>query len=131
MASKGVDPPAARLLSRRFIGRDEASGAMVIAYVATADFTNRHGTVQGGFLAAMLDSATAYALLAELPERRSAVTKRLEIDFQAPARPGDLIASVTVVARDLRRATVEATLRDARQAVVAKARAELRIVSRQ
>ena len=73
---------------------------MLIAYRAPPDFTNRHGTVQGGFLAAMLDSAAALTLFAELSSGQTAVTTRLEVDFLKQAAPGELIASATLAMRD-------------------------------
>jgi uncharacterized protein (TIGR00369 family) len=123
------DPPASRLLSRRVIGKHPATGATLIAYRAPHDFTNRHGTVQGGFLAAMLDSAAALTLLAELPPGRTAVTTRLEVDFLKAASPGELIASAAVAGMDERQARVVADLRSSDDVVLARANVELRIVS--
>jgi acyl-coenzyme A thioesterase PaaI-like protein len=48
-------PPGAQLLGREWLGFDE-SGHALIRFQAQLAFTNRHGTIQGGFLAAMLDS---------------------------------------------------------------------------
>ena len=123
------EPPASRLLSRRVIGKHAATGAMMIAYSAPFGFTNRHGTVQGGFLAAMLDSAAALTLLAELPPGRTAVTTRLDVDFLKAALPGELIASATVASMDERRARVQADLRSSDNVIVARANVELRIIS--
>jgi uncharacterized protein (TIGR00369 family) len=123
------DPPASRLLSRRILGRNAQTGATLIAYRAPLEFTNRHGTVQGGFLAAMLDSAAALTLLAELPAGRTAVTARLEVDFVRPAAPGELIAEAAVASLDERRARVVADLRNADDVVVARANVELRILT--
>jgi uncharacterized protein (TIGR00369 family) len=123
------DPPASRLLSRRVIGKDAATGATLIAYRASIEFTNRHGTVQGEFLAAMLDSAAAMTLLSELPPGRTAVTTRLEVDFLKPASPGELTASAAVASMDERRARVVADLRSSDDVILARANVELRIVS--
>jgi len=123
------DPPASRLLSRRVIGKDAATGATLIAYRAHQDFTNRHGTVQGGFLAAMLDSAAALTLLAELPPGRTAVTTRLEVDFLKAASPGELIASAALASMDERHARVVADLRNCDDVVLARANVQLRIIS--
>jgi len=122
------DPPASRLLARRVIGKDAATGATLIVYRASIDFTNRHGTVQGGFLAAMLDSAAAMTLLSELPPGRTAVTTRLEVDFLKPASPGELTASASVASMDERRARVVADLRNCDDVILARANVELRIV---
>ena len=122
------EPPASRLLSRRVIGKDATTGATLIAYRASVDFTNRHGTVQGGFLSAMLDSAAALTLFAELPPGRTAVTTRLEVDFLKPAQPGELIASAALASIDERRARVVADLRNSDDVVLARAIVELRII---
>ena len=122
------DPPASRLLSRRVVGKDAATGATLIAYRASIDFTNRHGTVQGGFLAAMLDSAAAMTLLSALPPGHTAVTTRLEVDFLKPASPGELTASAAVASMDERRARVVADLRNSDDVILARANVQLRIV---
>ena len=49
-----------------WIGFDDTGEIGIIRFVADATFTNRHGTIQGGFLAAMLDSATGVRALAGL-----------------------------------------------------------------
>jgi len=125
------EPPASRLLSRRDIGKHAATGATLIAYRAPHDFTNRHGTVQGGFLAAMLDSAAAFTLLLELPPGRTAVTTRLEVDFLKAASPGELVASAAVASMDERHARVVADLRNPEDVILARANVELRIISTQ
>jgi uncharacterized protein (TIGR00369 family) len=123
------DPPASRILGRRLIG-ELVPGEFAIAYVAQPEFTNRHGTVQGGFLSAMLDSATAYTLLLALPPDKTAVTTRLDTTFVSPAHPGPLVAFACIEARDERQATVAAVLKNAEGIIVARATAELRIVAR-
>jgi len=120
-------PPAAKLLNRRFLGVDD-SGGVAIAFEARPEFTNRHGTVQGGFLAAMLDSATGFTLLMALPVGQTAVTTRLDTTFVKPASPGALTAHARILERGERRCVVEAELRSPEGVVVARARAELRIL---
>lgn len=122
-------PPAALLLGREVLGTDE-DGALRIRYTARPEFLNRHGTVQGGFLSAMLDSATSAALLATLPPGRTSVTMSLETHFLKPARLGSFVATARVVARDERDASTSAELADADGVVVAKASAKLRILAR-
>jgi acyl-coenzyme A thioesterase PaaI-like protein len=60
-------PPAAVLLGREVISVDAKSGEVQLRFLADRQFANRHGTVQGGMLAAMLDSATGNAVMASLP----------------------------------------------------------------
>jgi uncharacterized protein (TIGR00369 family) len=95
-------PPAFRLLGRRLVGVDGA-GEVTIAFEAQPEFINRHGTVQGGFRAAMLDSATALMLMKALPVDQTAVTTRLDTTFVKPASPGALTAHARILEREARR----------------------------
>lgn len=122
-------PPASKLINRRLVGVDD-TGEVSIAFEARAEFTNRHGTVQGGFLAAMLDSATAFTLLMALPVDQTAVTARLETTFVKPAHPGALMAHARILKRNERHATVVAALKTPEGVVVARAQASLRILPR-
>jgi uncharacterized protein (TIGR00369 family) len=123
-------PPSAALLGREIVEADKATGEVRLRYLAKHDFTNQHGTVQGGFLAAMLDSATGNAVMAMLPPEQTAVTTRLDTSFLKPARPGPLYAVARVSERDARSARVEAEIRDDSGTVLATAHAELRILPR-
>jgi len=123
----GVLPPAAKLLKRQLMGVAE-SGEVTVAFEAPPEFTNRHGTVQGGLLAAMLDSATAIALIMTLPAGKTAVTTRLDTTFVKPAWPGALMAIAKIKERNERGAIVAAELKTGEGVVVARAYAELRIV---
>lgn len=122
--------PAARLLGREIISMDEAAGAITSRFVARPEFLNRHGTVQGGLVSAMLDSATGMALISTLPEGLTAVTTRLDTHFLRPAPAGELTAKAKVVSRDGRSAEVTASLENPAGAVVATATATMRIVTR-
>lgn len=123
-------PPGAALLGREVVAADEATGEVRSRYLAKHEFTNRHGTVQGGFLAAMLNSATGNAVMAMLPPEQTAVTTRLDTSFLKPARPGPIHAVARVRERDARSAKVDAELRDDAGTVLATAQAELRILPR-
>jgi uncharacterized protein (TIGR00369 family) len=120
-------PPAARLLGREIVSVDPKSGEVILRYTARSEFANRHGTVQGGMLAAMLDSATGNAIMANLPPDLTAVTTRLNTAFHKPAALVVLTATARLVHRDERSAEVEAELVDGNGDVVASARAELRL----
>lgn len=123
-------PPAAQLIGRQLLSYDEDRQEAVIEYLARHEFTNRHGTVQGGLLTAMLDSATAITLVAGLPAGFTAVTRRLDSEFIKPAQTGTLIARTKVEEKTDRDAVVSATLSANEELVVAKAKAYLRIVKR-
>ncbi len=120
-------PPAARLLGRKLISIEPSTGVVRLVYFAPPEFANRHGSVQGGMLAAMLDSATGYAVIAALPEGFTALTQRLETQFLRPASLGEITAIVRATRRDEREARVEAELIDSTGLTVVTGHAELRI----
>jgi uncharacterized protein (TIGR00369 family) len=124
------DPPAARLLGREVVEVDTRQGGAVLRYTAQPEFLNRHGTVQGGLLSAMLDSATALALYAVLPPELTGVTTQLNVSFLKPARLGTFTATSRLIARDDRNAETSGELRDAEGVLVASGIAKLRIVPR-
>ena len=119
--------PSAVLLGREIVSVDTESGEVRLRFLADPQFSNRHGTVQGGMLAAMLDSATGNAVIANLPSDRTAVTTRLDTTFVKPAALGPLTATARLVKLDDRSASAEAELIDGSGQVVARARAELRV----
>jgi uncharacterized protein (TIGR00369 family) len=123
-------PPAAELLGREIVSVDAASGEVKLRFTARNEFANRHGTVQGGMLAAMLDSATGNAVMAKLPPHLTAVTTRLDTQFLKPAALGAIIATARLIRQDERSAEVMAELTDSEGKVVATARAELRVRER-
>jgi uncharacterized protein (TIGR00369 family) len=123
-------PPAARLLGREIVSVDRQSGEVTLRFMAREEFANRHGTVQGGMLAAMLDSATGNAVMAALPSHLTAVTTRLDTRFLKPAALGPITATARLVHQDERAAQVQAELTDGNGVVVATASAELRLRQR-
>ncbi|WP_456721375.1 PaaI family thioesterase [Bradyrhizobium sp. USDA 4350] len=121
-------PPGAQLLGREWLGFDGEIAS--IRFVAQPLFTSRHGTIQGGFLAAMLDSATGLGALAVLPSTKTVVTRTLTTRFLKPARVGPITAKAKVVSQTDRDMIVEADLIDADSVTVASATAELRILDK-
>jgi uncharacterized protein (TIGR00369 family) len=123
-------PPAAKLLGREVVEIDQEKGGAVLRFRALPEFLNRHGTVQGGLLCAMLDSATALALYAVLSQEWTALTANLNVSFLKPAQLGTFTATSWLVTRDERNAETAGELRDAQGMLVATATARLRIVRR-
>jgi uncharacterized protein (TIGR00369 family) len=105
-------PPAAHLLGREIVSADRNSGEVKLRFTAKKEFANRHGTVQGGMLAAMLDSATGNAVMVRLPSHLTAVTTRLDTQFLRPAALGPMTATARLVRQDDRLAEVTAELID-------------------
>ena len=123
-------PPAPTLLGRELVWLDPENHAVRLRLMARPEFANRHGTVHGGFIAAMLDSATSTPVLASLPETLTSVTMRLETDFLKPAQLGELFAEGRIVERNDREAVSEGRLEAPDGTVVAVARARIRILER-
>lgn len=123
-------PPGAQLLGREWLGFDETGEIALIRFQAQPSFTNRHGTIQGGFLAAMLDSATGIAALAALAPDQTVVTRSLDTRFLKPAGVGPLTARARVVEHTDRDVVVQAKLTDMHGVAVAEATARLRIVAK-
>lgn len=94
-------------------------------FSSSAAFTNRHGTIQGGFLAAMLDSATGICALAALSADLPAVTKSFDTRFLKPAAVGPITARACVTERTDRDMAVQAALVDGKGVTVAEAIARL------
>ena len=123
-------PPAAKMLGREVVEIDQVNGGAVLRFRAQPEFLNRHGTVQGGILCAMLDSSTALALYAVLSAEQTGLTANLNVSFLKPAQVGVFTATSRLVTRDERNAETVGELCDADGVLVATATARLRIVAR-
>ena len=122
--------PGAKLVGREVLDVDSSTGVVRLAFLARPEFANRHGTVSGGFLAAMLDSATAAPILASLPADLTIVTTDLRVSFERPAPLGSLFGSGRVTERNDREVQSEAELSDPEGNAVARATATFRILRR-
>jgi uncharacterized protein (TIGR00369 family) len=122
-------PPAAVLLGWELIGVDPDNGAIEVAFLATPEFTNPMGHVQGGMLAAMLDDTMGPALVSLLSAGQFAPTLELKVNFLRPARPGRLVGRGRVVHRGGSIAFLEGSLSNPEDEVIATATATARIIS--
>jgi uncharacterized protein (TIGR00369 family) len=105
-------PPAAVLLGFRLVDIDPDAGTIEVSFRATEQFLNPAGTVQGGFLAAMLDDTLGPALVATLAAGEWAPTTDLHVQFLAPARPGLITGRGRVVRRGAQMAFLSGELAD-------------------
>lgn len=121
--------PVARLLGREILRIDD-DGTLHARFLARPEFANRHGTVQGGMVSAMLDSAVSAVLLAQLPDDLTSMTVRLETEFLRPAPLSVLHAKAWLMTRDERSATTRGELSAPDGTIVAAATAHLRILPR-
>jgi len=121
-------PPATQLLGRRVIAVDADCGTITVEFTARAEFCNSAGTIQGGFLAAMLDSTIGPALRATLAPGQQAPTLELKVSFIRPAQVGRLIGHGRIVHKGRSIAFLAGELHDPTGELVAMASATARIV---
>jgi uncharacterized protein (TIGR00369 family) len=128
MQGRAPMPRAAVTLGLEFLEADVENGTIRLAFNATEDFTNPAGNVLGAFLAAMLYDTVGPALLATLEPDQFQSTSELTVSFLHPVRPGRLLASGRVVRRMGDVASLEASLSDADERIVATASAMARVI---
>jgi uncharacterized protein (TIGR00369 family) len=122
-------PPCATLLSLDVLEADRENGRVKIAFTAKPEFCNASGNVQGGFLAAMLDDCMGPAILIATNAEMFPSTIDLNVQYLAPAKPGQLIGKGRVVKIGKTIGFVEAELEDASGNPIARATASVRITA--
>jgi len=107
----------------RFLGMEAvhaAGGSSRLELTIHEDLKNLWGTVHGGILAVILDSACGVALGTLLEPGEVLVTLDLRINYIAPLQNGTLIAEGTVLHRGRNTGVAEATLKNAEGRLIAK-----------
>ena len=120
---KAEPPPCAVLLGWKLVDIDPDAGTVEIAFTATEQFLNPFGSIQGGFLTAMLDDTMGPALATTLETGQSAPTADLHVQFLRPARPGRLTGRGRIVRRTRDLAFLAGELVDESGEVIATATA--------
>ena len=114
-------PPSAKLLGWTLRAIDPNAGTIEIGFTADNRFTNPGGTVQGGFLAAMLDDTQGPALFGHTHGEIYAPTIDFTISFVKAAPPGNFLGKGRVVNLGKTIAFTEAELFDEAGELVARA----------
>jgi len=104
--------PCHHLMGRRVISAESGSGTSEVSFEAPESFANGTGSVQGGFLAAMLDSAMGAALSTVLLKGETPPTLEMKINFIQPAKVGSIAGNGRVLHRGRSVVFVEGELRD-------------------
>lgn len=104
-------PPASKTLGMVIKEVDPGQGTIHVEFEGKPEFVNPIGSIQGGFLAAMLDDTLGPALVATLNASEFAPTLELKVQFIAPAKVGKIAAFGRVVARGGKIAFLEGELR--------------------
>ncbi|MEL7486705.1 MAG: PaaI family thioesterase [Pseudomonadota bacterium] len=114
-------PPCAKLLGFEFLSVDREALSMRVAFQATPDMLNPAGTVQGGFLTAMLDDVMGSMLVVLSDGEKAPASVDLHMQFLRPAKPGRLVGEARVKHQTNSTAFTEATLYDEAGAALAAA----------
>ena len=98
-------------------------GTVTFVCDASERFGNPMGTVHGGIIATLLDSALGCAVQTVLPDGSAYTTLGLEVKYlrPVPVDAGELRATGTIVHAGRRQATAEARLTDAAGRLLATA----------
>ena len=101
--------PFSALLGFRYVSLDD--GLAVVEADPTVEHCNAGGIVHGGFLSAMLDTTTGWAVHSQLPPGSAAPHVQLSVQYVRAALPGiTLVCSGTATAVGRRIASAEAEI---------------------
>lgn len=103
-------------------------GEVDVSLVADEGHLNLMGTVHGGVLATLADTATGLAFRTTLPPGMTFTTIQLQIVYLSPGRAGRIEARGRVVKRGRRTGYAEADVVDGRGALLARATALLAVM---
>lgn len=109
-------------LFRMFLERVD-EGRVEVALVVRSDHRNLVGTVHGGVIATLADTATGLAYRTVLPAGFQHVTSQLNVTFLAPAREGKIVAKGVVVKQGKRSGYAEADVLGSDGTLLARATA--------
>ena len=122
-------PPAAETLGWELIREDPEAGTVEIAFHPGEAFLNPHGTVQGGFVAAMLDDTMGPALVSKTDGACVPSSIDLNVTFIRAVKPGRVIGKGRVVSQGRTIAFLEGELFDEAGNLLARATSSARIVT--
>jgi len=104
--------PASRYLGLEVLDVDLESLTVEVAFNASDELCNMWGGIQGGMVAAMLDDVMSFAVGLDLDWGQISPTLEIKVSMLAPARPGRLYASGTVIKRGKSVGFIESELKD-------------------
>jgi acyl-CoA thioesterase len=117
---------------RRFLGMDieDVEPGHAIAHIEVkADLLNPNGTVHGGVLFTMVDTAMGKATMTSLEEGQRCASIEIQIRFLRPVGEGRLEADATVVRRGRKIVHLESRIHDTNRALVATGAGTFAVIS--
>lgn len=109
------------------LGRIEP-GSVDVELDVDRDHLNLFGTLHGGLIATLADTATGLAMLTSLDDGMTHVTTSLNVTFLAPGRSGTVTARGRVLKRGRRFGYAEADVIDAEGTLLARAAATFSVM---
>jgi uncharacterized protein (TIGR00369 family) len=113
-------PPAAALLGWELVSESPEEGRIEVAFHPDASMLNPRGTVQGGFVAAMLDDTMGPALVSMSGGTVMPSSVDLNVSFIRPVMPGRITGRGRVVKRGRSIVFLEAELFDSEGNLLAR-----------
>lgn len=121
-------PPVALHLGWRLIDFDEARGWIRLGFSPKREFLNPQGSVQGGFVTAMLDDTVGPAIVLKTRGTKAVSTIDLHTHFLRPVPLGDITAEGEVTRLGKTIAFTEGRLFDAKGQLCARATSSAMLV---
>ena len=115
------------MLGYRFQSVDREAKTMRVRFEATAEMLNPAGTVQGGFLVAMLDDVMGSMIVVLTDGGKIPASVDLHTQFLRPAKPGAFVGEARLIHMTNSTAFTEATLYDEAGKAAATARQTQRL----
>ncbi len=122
-------PPAPKTLGWELLNEFPSEGRIEIAFHPNETMLNPRGTIQGGFVAAMLDDTMGPSLVSMTHGKEAPITMDMNVTFIHPVLVGRVIGRGRVVSRTKATAFLEAELFDESEKLLARATSTARIVS--
>ena len=85
--------PSERILGTELIACDRAARSVELAFDVPSDFANARGTVQGGFVAAMLDTCMGIPVLLASDGAKGPVSLSMTTNFLGAAPTGRILGT--------------------------------------
>lgn len=120
--------PFLKILNGELVEVDRQRRRAVLEFDVPATLCHSGDTLQGGFLASMVDTAMAHAVIASTNLALQPPTLELKVSYLKPGRPGFLRAEGWIVRLGKSIGFLEGQLTDADGEIVVKASATCRLV---
>lgn len=123
LAGRHPGPPIKQLLGFSALAVAPEGGSLTLRFPGKPEFANPAGVIQGGMLAAMLDSLLGITLATTFQPGETLVTLELKVSFIRPAPIAPLVGTGRVVRRGRAVGFLEGELRDEAGELIATATA--------